>query len=227
MSEGGIKAKVINRQMLTENVMEFTIETYQEVNVIPGQWALFLFEDEQWSFQRSYSIVDHDTDNERTMLIFVIKLIENGRASAVIKNTHIGDNVMIRWIFGTFALQKTQLPKVFIWTWVGIAPLLNMAKYCTTKKQLFFSVYYKTDLFYEEKIKKIRDLKYTIFLSREEHLSEQQSHSSHYSAGRIDLTKHHFDPDTEFYVCGRPEVMENIISHLRILWYTRIYTENF
>jgi hypothetical protein len=33
--------------MLTDNVMEFTIETYQEVNVIPGQWALFLFEDDQ------------------------------------------------------------------------------------------------------------------------------------------------------------------------------------
>lgn len=47
MSEGGIKAKVINRQMLNDTIMEFTIETYQEMNVIPGQWALFLFEDEQ------------------------------------------------------------------------------------------------------------------------------------------------------------------------------------
>jgi hypothetical protein len=47
MSQEGIKAKVIYRQMLTENVIEFSIETYQEVKVIPGQWALFLFEDEQ------------------------------------------------------------------------------------------------------------------------------------------------------------------------------------
>jgi len=225
MSEGGIKAKVINRQMLNDTIMEFTIETYQEMNVIPGQWALFLFEDEQWTFQRSYSIIDHDTDNERTMLIFAIKLIENGRASTVFKNTHIGDEVMIRWIFGNFAIQNTQLPKVFIWTWVGIAPLLNMAKYCTTKKQLFFSVSYKTDLFYEDRIKKIHDLEYTMYLSRENTISEQQSRLAHYSAGRIDLTKHHFDHDTEFYVCGRPEVMENIISSLTLLWYTRIYTE--
>ena len=91
-----------------------------------------------------------------------------------------------------------------------------MVKHCTTKKQLFFSVSYKTDLFYEDKIKKIHDLEYTIYLSRE-NISEEQSHSSHYSAGRIDLTKHHFDHDTEFYVCGRPEVMENIISRLTIL----------
>jgi hypothetical protein len=33
--------------MLTDNVIELTIETYTEVTVIPGQWALFLFEDEQ------------------------------------------------------------------------------------------------------------------------------------------------------------------------------------
>jgi hypothetical protein len=42
-----------------------------------------------------------------------------------------------------------------------------MAKYCTTKKQLFFSVSTKKDLFYEEKIKKIHDLDYNIYLSQE------------------------------------------------------------
>lgn len=31
----GIKAKVINRQMLTDTVMEFSIETYTEVKPIP------------------------------------------------------------------------------------------------------------------------------------------------------------------------------------------------
>ena len=96
MTDQGIKAKVINRQMLTDNVMEFSIETYQEVKVIPGQWALFLFEDEQGPFQRIYSIVDQDTDNERTLLIFAIKLSEHGRGSAMIRKTAIGSEVMIK-----------------------------------------------------------------------------------------------------------------------------------
>lgn len=82
--------------MLTEKVIELTIETYQEVKVIPGQWALFLFEDEQGPFQRAYSIVDQDTDNEKTMLIFAIKLSEMGRGATMIKNLHIGDEVMIK-----------------------------------------------------------------------------------------------------------------------------------
>ena len=79
MQQEFVKAKIINRTMMTDDVLELTIETYQEVNVIPGQWALFVFNDEQGQFQRAYSIVDHDTDNEKTMLIFAIKLIENGR----------------------------------------------------------------------------------------------------------------------------------------------------
>jgi len=74
-----MKAKVINRQMLTDTIMELTIETYQEVNVLPGQWAMFLLEDDQGSFERAYFIVDQDTDNERTMLVFAIQLLENSR----------------------------------------------------------------------------------------------------------------------------------------------------
>ena len=154
----GIKAKVINRQMLTEHVMEFTIEINQEVKVIPGQWALFLFEDEQGSFQRSYFIVNQDINNEKTILIFAIKLSDHGRGSTIIRKTGIGSEVIIKGIFGNFIVQHTQLPKVFVGMGIGIVPLINMAKHCMTYKQLFFSVSYKKDLFYEDKIKKIPGL---------------------------------------------------------------------
>ncbi|MEI6774233.1 MAG: hypothetical protein WCL18_05595 [bacterium] len=56
---------------------------------------MFLFEDEQGPFQRAYSIVDQDTDNEKTMLVFAIKLSEPSRGSAMIKKALIGSEVMI------------------------------------------------------------------------------------------------------------------------------------
>lgn len=214
-----IQAKVINRQMLTENVMEFTIETYETVDVIPWQWALFLFEDEQGEFQRSYSIVDQDTDNEKTMLIFAIKLSEYGRLSSVIRKTSIGKEVIIKWIFGNFLLQNTPLPKVFIGTWVGIVSLLNMAKYCTTEKLLLFSVSHKKDLFYEQRIKKIPGLGHEIYVSQES-LPE-------YQTWRIDLVKKNFTMNTEFYISWKPETVDDIISKLNVLWYKRIYIEKF
>lgn len=226
MNQEWIKAKLINRQMLTDNVIELTIETYKEVKVIPWQWALFLFEDEQWPFQRAYSIVDQDTDNEKTMMIFAIKLTENGRWGVAISKTHIGDEVLLKWVFWHFLLQDTQLPKVFIWTGVGIIPLLNMAKYCTTEKQLFFSVSNKKDLFYEDRIKKIHGLGYEIHLSREKIPTEGIGKPT-YVWWRIDITKIYFDPTSEFYVCWKPEVANDIVEKLTFLGFKRIYVERF
>ena len=205
--------------MLTDTVIELTIETYQEVKVLPGQSALFLFEDEQWPFERYYSIVDQDTDNERTMLIFAIKLATNGRGTKAIKNIHIGNEVMIKWIFGNFVLQDTQLPKVFIWTGLGLVPLINMAKYCMTEKQLFFSVSTQQDLFYEDRIKKIHGLGHEIHISQES--------IPWYATWRIDITTTYFDPSTEFYVCWKPEIIDNIIEKLTFLGFKRIYSEKF
>ena len=217
MNESPIQAKVINRQMLTENIMEFTIETYQEVNVIPGQRALFLFEDDQGPFERSYVVVDQDTDNERTMLIFAIKLSDQSRGSAMIRKTSIGSEVQIKGIFGDFVLQNTPFPKVFIGTGMGLVSLLNMAKYCLTEKYLFFSVSHKKDLFYEERIKKIHGLWYEIHISQES--------TEEYASWRIDLIKHHFDSTTEFYLAGKAETVDDILSKLTLLWYKRIYVE--
>lgn len=219
MNQEWIKAKVINRQMLTDNVIELTIETYQEVQVIPWQWALFLFEDEQWPFQRAYSIVDFDTDNEKTMLVFAVKLSESGRWASVLKRTFIGSEVVIKGVFGHFILQDTQTPKVFIWTGIGITPVLNMAKHCITKKQLFFSLSNKKDLFYEDRIKKIHGLDYEIHLSRES--------VPGYTAGRIDVTSYTFAPETEFYLCWSPGVIDDIIKKLTVLGFTKIYSEKF
>jgi len=71
-----LTGKVINHRMLTSNVMELTLETNQAVTVIPGQRALFQLQDQNGEFTRAYSIVEDDTDNDKTVLIFVIKLQE-------------------------------------------------------------------------------------------------------------------------------------------------------
>jgi NAD(P)H-flavin reductase len=66
-------------------------------------------------------------------------------------------------------LQDTDSPKVFIGTGTGLVPVYNMAKSTTaTNKTLIFSVPYKSELFYEDKIKNIPDLKHEIYITREE-----------------------------------------------------------
>jgi len=48
-------------------------------------------------------------------------------------------------------------------------------------------------LFYEKKLKSIKDLEVDIFLSREE--------VKGYNYGRMDLSKYKFNENTEFYMC--------------------------
>lgn len=214
-----IEAQVINRQMLTEHVIEFTIEIFSEIKISPGQRALFAFEDEQWPFQRSYSIVYHITDNDTTTLVFAIKLSENWRGSKILRKLSPWSSIAMVWIFGNFVIQATSLPKVFIGMWIWIIPLLSMAKDCMTAKKMFFSVPHKKDLFYEDKIKKILGLVYKIYISEET--------IAGYFSGNIDFFQEYFDPNTEFYLCWETKKIDNIIEKLKKLGYKRIYDEKF
>ena len=91
-----LMGKVINHRMLTYNVMELVLETNQTVSVIPGQRALFQLTDKEGQFNRSYSIVDDDTDNDKTVLIFAIKLNPGGRASQFFQTIKIGESFPIK-----------------------------------------------------------------------------------------------------------------------------------
>ncbi len=187
------------------------------LSISPGQWALFVFEDSEWIFQRSYSIVDYIITHEKTTMTFCIYLTSQWRGSALVKDFTIGQKLIIQGIYGTFTLQNTTFPKVFIGLWLWIIPLIAMAKHCMTKKQLFFSVAHKKDIFYEERIKNIPGLRNALYISQES--------VPGYRQWRIDITKEHFDPQTEFYISWKAESVTNIVHTLTILWYKRIYTE--
>ncbi|MEI7920253.1 MAG: hypothetical protein WCH65_09295 [bacterium] len=97
--------------------------------------------------------------------------------------------------------------------------MINLASHCSTKKLLLFSVSHKKNLFFEERIQKIHGLDYKIYLSQE--------NISGYVPGRIDVTSLDFAPNTEFYICGRPETANSIIEKLTAMGHTTIYTEKF
>jgi ferredoxin-NADP reductase len=61
------------------------------------------------------------------------------------------------------------------------------------EKHLFFGVRTKQELFYEDPIKKIQNLKTNIFLSQET--------VEGYKTGRIDVSNFAFPKETEFYIC--------------------------
>lgn len=95
-----------------------------------------------------------------------------------------------------------------------------MAKATASKdKMLIFAVPYKSELFYEENIKNIPYLKYEIYITREE--------VPGYHFGRFDLSKFDFAKETEFYLCGNPDMVKANVEKLKELGFEKIFSEQF
>jgi len=213
--------KVINRKMLTENVLEISVEFKKSLKINPGQWIEFVFDDEKWEFLRAYSIAYHENENDVTDCIFTIKILEEWRWWKKLKELKIWDEIKTNWVFGRFVLNNNDSEKVFIATWTWLAPVMNMIRNCNEwiKKTLIFWAQAKKDIFYEEDMKKISNLNYKIFLSREE--------LSGYEYGRIDLNKFELNDNMEFYICGAPPVVKSILEALKSKWFKKVYYEEF
>ncbi len=206
--------------MITPHVVEMILAVPWVLTFISGQWILLWYEDEQGAFKRAYSIVNYETKNDKSYITLCIKLLENGRWSTLLKNKKLWDHIEVGGIFGHFKLQDTDSPKVFIGTGVGLASVINMAKATNAvNKTLIFSVPYKSELFYEEHIKNIPNLKHEIYITREE--------VPGYHFGRFDLTTFTFALETEFYLCGNPEIVKVTTENLKELGFEKIYSEQF
>jgi NAD(P)H-flavin reductase len=94
-----------------------------------------------------------------------------------------------------------------------------MASHCIAPKTFLYSVSYFKDIFYEERLKKIHDLSFEIHITREEHEG--------YASGRIHITEKSFSPETEFYVCGGPPVVVDIVQMISLAGYKNIFSEKF
>jgi len=211
-----IWANVIENNNLTDEVVELVIETERILDFKYGQFAKLILEDRDGKFQRSYSIVKQDWNK----LTFCIKALETWRWGKIIGKLQQWDKLAIEWIFWNFVLQDTTNPKVFIATWTGLAPIINMINHTkSVDNQLFFWVQKEKDLFYLDKILWKDNIKTEIFLSREE--------TEKYKFGRLDLSKYNFTENTEFYICGNPAMVNSTKDYLTKKWFENVYFEQF
>lgn len=96
-----------------------------------------------------------------------------------------------------------------------------MAKEDKSKAQkwFFFSVSYKKDLFYTEKIRTLK--------IPETHISISREKVQGFKEGRIDLDGFSFPPETEFYICGVPLMVKESLEKLRAKGFTNIFVEAY
>lgn len=86
-------------------------------------------------------------------------------------------------------------------------------------KSLYFTVATCTELFYVDELKSIQGLDLHI------HTTKEQTPDCNY--GRVDVDNIIATPDTEWYLCGSPRMVEEATTKLQARGYEKIYSEEF
>lgn len=210
--------KIISKEFLTEDVIELRLMFEKELNYISGQYQNLIFKDDDWEFARSYSIAS----KKWKKFTFLIKLKSNWRASKVLKDLRFWDVIKVWSIFWNFKLKNTSNKKIFIATWTWLAPIYSMLinTFPEVQKELYFWVAMKRDIFYEENLRKIPNLKVNIYLSKEE--------ARGYNYGRVNLDNIEVDNKTEVYICWNPIMVNEKADYFeQKIWKENVFYEKF
>ncbi len=241
-------AIVVEKTFLNPTTIEFIIETDELYSSLSWQFMLFLWQDTEWSFTRSYSIVRH----EGKRYTFTIKLSEKWRWAKLLSEIDVGTKICVKWVFGKFVLQKTASPKIFIATGTWLAPIYNMiqslvsssrsrvlgsgdpenknilfwypelpppSQWQEQKISLYFSVSTEAELFYVEELREMKDINLHIHVTRET--------VAGFETWRVDIDDIEGVFDIEWYLCGNPSMITEAREKLKARGYTKVYSEAF
>jgi len=217
MSISSYKAVVKNVNEIANQVLKIEMELLNpnKIEFRAGQFLMMLIPNKNGkTIKRAYSIASTPSDKEN--LVFVIKLIPEGKASTYISKLKIGDEVVLEGPFGHFLLKDTNKKDLFfIATGTGIAPIHSMVLQIIHEKKpnqifLFFGLRSENDIFWHEIFKKLEsendNFHYLITLSR---ASEKWTGKK----GRITDHLREFDfeiDNIQAYICGSIPMVEEV-----------------
>ncbi len=216
-----------SKKQLTHDVFELRYTSEILLNILPWQ---FLLCDTSGNPQlrRSYSVSWAEGKN----VFFIIKRLPEGKGGSVaICDQEIGHKMQIWWPLGQFILRDTLLPKVFIGTGTGFAPLYFQLR-STLEKNIhvplffLFGVRELRDVFYINQLQdwSQRDIfDYEIYCSRETSILPKKHHEwrvTEYLRPEhvLELNR---TGETEFYICGSPAMVTEVRSVLELYWILR------
>ena len=198
-------AKVIKNIQLTPDVIQLSITKPENFEFKAGQFVtIFLTKDEK-KIPRSYSILSQPSQKEH--LDLCIKIVENGFASTIFKETKINDEFYVKGPFGHFVFDtQTKNDHVFIGAGTGLVPFYSMIKELlpTTKSKfkLIFGTKTQKDLLFHQEFIELQN-KYPHFsyfptLSRED-WDGAKGHVQEHITGDLQ--------NKTFYICGLKELV--------------------
>ncbi|MCF7866856.1 FAD-dependent oxidoreductase [Candidatus Woesearchaeota archaeon] len=217
-------AGLITKEQLTSDVFRLTFTHPPNFTFKAGQFVQIKFEKDGESKWRSYSIVNPPSHN--SMIEVIVKLIDGGFASEVIKESHHNQKYEIKGPFGNFIYDESDTSEniVMICTGTGVAPFYSMLKEHLSKQsnknfRLLFGVRTMENFFLKDKFeimeKRHNNFKFVPVLSRQEWEGKQ---------GHVQNFIPKPDGKTTYYICGLKDLvldtekllMDNGVSESKI-----------
>lgn len=220
------KAKVIEKKLIKDSISKTASLAVITLKLLepdmkpfrPGQFCSIRVAE---GFFRAYSIAsDYKNFSEYK---FLVSISHEGVGSNYFRNINIGDEVNFLGPNGHFFIKSPVAENIiFCATGTGVAPFIPMIEFlvdnkCDSKIAFIHGMKYENNLnFYksihEEFKKKCPNFKSIFYVSKPENKSEN------FNVGRItgeikklDLSKH---KDTQFYLCGHPDMVQEITIYL-------------
>ena len=200
------KVKILDIKKVTHDVKEFITEKPEGFTYTPGQATVVSINKEGLKDQKRPFTFTSLNDNKN--LEFTIKIYHDlhGVTDAM-DELKVGDELIINQPWGAIQYKG---PGYFIAGGAGITPFIAILRQLKKDNKvdgnvLLFSNKTKEDIILEDELKDILGDNAIFTLTREE--------DPDYNHGRIDeefLKKHVDDFNKHFYICGTPEMTEDV-----------------
>jgi NAD(P)H-flavin reductase len=207
---------LVSKRELTHDVYELVYHCEELIQQPPKPGQYVMFQLAPW-LNRSYSL----SSSSDTHFTLIIKRIPDGKGSPMICDAKIGMVFSGIMSLGHFILRDTPVPKCFIGTWTGFAPLYYQMIGCIEAWitnfaiAFIFGVREFNDVFYSDEIhhiwKEFDHFDYITYLSREEKEWFQLGYVIDW------IIPENIRNYQEFYLCGSPAMVKNAREKLEAL----------
>lgn len=223
--------KITSKIKIAENIYFFKYSIPADFEWKAGQYVGIGISN---TYRRCYSIWDIK-DNQLELLI---DTKPGGLASQFFDNAEVSAENLIIGPYGKFVVQENNFHKVFISTGTGIAPFYPMTREALAKGYkvtfVFGAKTFETEIAYNffKEFLTNPNFQYVQAITQnlEEHIPATQDKAVLTKFGRVTKVVPELNLDyanSEFYVCGGPQMVEDMETILRNLGANKILHEKY
>jgi phytoene dehydrogenase-like protein/NAD(P)H-flavin reductase len=223
LSAHKISGAVLRKTQKTDAVIELQIKINEDISFRPGQHIDLQVNDKE---QRAYSVLSL-SDNVMTL---IIDTSPGGPGSQYIEGLATQEMVAFSAPKGNFLLNNMDAPVCFISTGTGMVPLRAMLEEylattrCDIAPKFIFGTGKQADNYMPEYLEQ-ENTDITYCLSREENGIFFKGRITHYLES--EKSSNLKFPETDFYICGNPNMVQDVQKLLRKRGARRVFVEYY